>query len=83
MYKQVGEKGFLTQEDKEDLALLEMGFAKTEKDREKDQEEAKERLKRLESQTKDLQARADSNVTLDFGQSGVETVSFFDDESNE
>ena len=83
VYKQVGEKGFLTQEDKEDLALLEMGFAKTEKDREKDQEEAKERLKRLESQTKDLQARADSNVTLDFGQSGVETVSFFDDESNE
>lgn len=83
VYKQVGEKGFLTQEDKEDLALLEMGFAKTEKDREKDQEEAKERLKRLESQTKDLQARADSNVTLDFGQSGVETMSFFDDESNE
>lgn len=82
VYKQVGEKGFLTQEDKEDLALLEMGFAKTEKDREKDQEEAKERLKRLESQTKDLQARADSNVTLDFGQSGVETMSFFDDESN-
>ena len=59
VYKQVGEKGFLTQEDKEDLALLEMGFAKTEKDREKDQEEAKERLKRLESQTKDLQARAE------------------------
>lgn len=83
VYKQVGEKGFLTQEDKEDLALLEMGFAKTEKDREKDQEEAKERLKRLESQTKDLQARADSNVTLDFGQSGVKTMSFFDDESNE
>lgn len=83
VYKQVGEKGFLTQEDKEDLALLEMGFAKTEKDREKDQEEAKERLKRLESQTKDLQARADSNVTLDFGQSGVETMSFFDDESDE
>lgn len=83
VYKQVGEKGFLTQEDKEDLALLEMGFAKTEKDREKDQEEAKERLKRLESQTKDLQARADSNLTLDFGQSGVETMSFFDDESNE
>lgn len=82
VYKQVGEKGFLTQEDKEDLALLEMGFAKTEKDRERDQEEAKERLKRLESQTKDLQARADSNVTLDFGQSGVETMSFFDDESN-
>ena len=71
VYQEVNKKGFLTPEDKEDMQLLKMGYEKSEKDRERDQKAEKERLKNLENNAKDLQARRDrGNYSIDFSHAG-------------
>lgn len=82
VYQEVNKKGFLTPEDKEDMQLLQMGYEKSEKDRDRDQKLERERLKKLENTAKDLQARRDTgHYSLDFSRAGKdlnESLSLFD-----
>ena len=82
MYQEVYEKGFLTPEDKEDLALLKMGYEKSAEDRERDQKAEKERLKSLENRTKEMQAKRDEgHYSIDFSHAGQDlndSLSLFD-----
>ena len=82
VYKEVNKKGFLTPEDKEDMALLKMGYEKSEKDRERDQIAERERLKALENNARDLQARRDNgHYSIDFSRAGQDlsdSLSLFD-----
>lgn len=58
-----------------------MGFEKTKGEVEIPEKAENGSLRDSESASKDLYSKNDkSNLTLDFGQSGVETLSFFDDD---
>lgn len=85
VYQKVDKQGLLTKEDKDDMALIEMGYEKSKKDHVLNNKKEKQRLKDLESQVKKLEVqKRKNNYSLDFSKAGRdlnESLSLFDDES--
>ncbi|MGQ5708723.1 replication initiation protein [Lactobacillus sp. PSON] len=81
VYEHVNKLGLLTDEDKQDLELIKLGFEKTKGEVEIAENAKNGVLSNLNAEGRDLYSKdVKSNLTLDFGQSGVETMSFFDDD---